>query len=177
MFGVVDTNITILSGLFTISFLIILGLFALSNLLLKINRDRLVRGPRVGLPIVILALAIVAAAIAGNVAMSPVIIGYFSVFFVAMLAAMTYTGFRGRLAVALYWLYTRNMKLHSWRWTRNWHIKLIDKIKRCKKQPIIFFAKTDEVPNPMTWTNSRSRYSTKQSAASMVVNAQVLLTT
>jgi len=145
MFGFAGTNITILSGLFTISFLIVMAFFALSNLLLKVNRDRLIREPRVGLPIVILALAIVAAGIAGNIVLSPKIIGYFSVFFVATLAAMMYSGFQGKLAVALYWLYTRNTRLHSWRWTRNWHIKLVNKIKRSKIQPIVFFAKTDEV--------------------------------
>ena len=90
IFAVVDMNITILSGVFTIAFLIMMGLFAFSNLLLKVNRDRLVREPRVSLPIVMLALVIVSAAIAGNVAMSPVIVGYFAVFFLfALIMAMT----------------------------------------------------------------------------------------
>jgi amino acid transporter len=145
IFAVVDTNITILSGIFTVAFLIMVGLFAFSDLLLKVNRDRLVREPRVGLPVVLLALLIVSAAIAGNVAMSPVIVGYFAVFFLFALMAMTYTGYRGKLLLALYWIYTRNKKLHSWRWTRNWHIGLIESIRKGKKQPIIFFANTDEV--------------------------------
>ena len=67
MFGVVDTNLSILTDQFTLCFLIIMGLFALSNVFLKFNRDRLVREPHVPLPIVLSALAIVAAAIAGNV--------------------------------------------------------------------------------------------------------------
>ena len=145
MFAVVKTNLTILSGQFAISFLLMMGLFALSNIFLKFNRDRLVRDPHVSLGIVLFALCIVSAAIAGNVVKSPVIIGYFAVFFVVALGAMMYTGFRGRLATMLYWVYNRNRKLHSWRWTRDWHVKLIDKIKRSKKQPIVFFAKTDEV--------------------------------
>ena len=122
-----------------------MGLFAVSNLLLKVNRDRLVRRPRVSLPIVILAVLIVCVGIAGNVAMSPMIIGYFAIFFLVAVLAMTYNSYREKLALALYWIYTRNKKLHSWAWTRNWHFKLIDNIKRSKKQPIIFFAKTDEV--------------------------------
>jgi amino acid transporter len=148
MFGVVGANITILSGLFTVCFLIIMALFAISNLLLKFNRDRLVRQPRVDLPLLFLALIVVAAAIAGNLVLSPVILGYFVVFFVVAFVAMTYTGFRGRLALVFYWIYTRNKVLQSWRWTRNWHVKLIDFIKRSKKQPVIFFAKTDEVAPP-----------------------------
>ena len=141
----VDTNIAILSGIFTVAFLIMMGLFAISNLLLKVNRDRLVREPRVGLPVVILALMIVFVAIAGNVAMAPVIIGYFAVFFVVALMAMSYTGYRGKVLLALYWIYTRNKKLHIWWWTRDWGIKLIDNMRKSKQQPVIFFAKTDEV--------------------------------
>jgi amino acid transporter len=149
MFGVVGANINILSGQFAISYLLVMGLFALSNLFLKFNRDRLVRSPRVALPTVVLALLITAAAIGGNIALSPEIVGYFAMFFVIALVAMTYTGFRGRLATVLYWIYNRNKALHSWRWTRDWHAKLIHKIKTSKKQPIIFFAKTDEVcPSP-----------------------------
>jgi hypothetical protein len=122
-----------------------MGLFAFSDLLLKVNRDRLVREPRVGLPVVLLALVIVSAAIAGNVAMSPVIVGYFVVFFLFALMAMTYTGYRGQVLLALYWIYTRNKKLHSWCLTRNWHVRLIENIRKGKKQPVVFFAKTDEV--------------------------------
>jgi amino acid transporter len=145
MFGVVRGNLTILSGQFAISFILVMGLFALSNLLLKFNRDRLVRRPHVPLPLVLVALVVVGVVVAGNIAMSPVIVGYFAVFFVVALVAMTYTGFRGQLALVLYWVYNRNTRLHSWRWTKDWHKRLIYRIQRAKKQPVIFFAKTDEV--------------------------------
>ena len=145
MFAVVNTNLTILSGQFAISFILVMGLFALSNIFLKFNRDRLVRDPHVSLGLVLFAFCVVSAAVTGNIVKSPVIVGYFAVFFVVAFVAMTYTGFRGRLATTLYWIYNRNRKLHSWRWTRDWHVKLIDKIKKSKKQPIVFFAKTDEV--------------------------------
>ena len=150
IFAVVDTNISVLSGIFTVAFLILMGLFAISNLSLKVNRDRLVREPRVGLPVVILALIIVSAAIAGNVAISPVILGYFAVFLVVALMAMSYTGYRGKVLLALYWVYTRNKKLHTWRRTRDWRIKLINNIKKSKNQPVIFFAKTDEVQTSLS---------------------------
>jgi len=145
MFGVVGGNLTILSGQFAISFILVMGLFAISNLLLKFNRDRLVRSPRVSLPLILFALVIVGVVVAGNIAMSPVIVGYFAVFFVVALVAMTYTGFRGRLSLALYWIYNRNTQLHSWKWTKDWHKKLVYRIQRAKKQPVIFFAKIDEV--------------------------------
>jgi hypothetical protein len=145
MYGVVRANLEIISGQFVICFLVEMALLATSNLLLKVNRDRLVRSPRVKLPVILAALAIVATAVAGNIVLSPVIAAYFAAFFTVSFLAMTYTGFRGRLATALYWIYNRNTKLHSWRWTRDWHLKLIDKIKKCRTQPIVFFAKTDEV--------------------------------
>jgi hypothetical protein len=146
IFGIVDTNLTILSGQFAISYLTCMGLFALSNIFLKCNRDRLVRVPRVGLPTVLLALGVSVAAIGGNIALSPEIVGYFAVFFVVAWVGMMYTGSRGKLATLFYWIYNRNERLHEWRWTKDWHLKLINKIKTSKSQPIIFFAKTDEAP-------------------------------
>jgi len=98
MFAVVNTNLTILSGQFAISFILVMGLFALSNIFLKFNRDRLVRDPHVSLGLVLFALCVVSAAVTGNIVKSPVIVGYFAVFFVVAFVAMTYTGFRGRLA-------------------------------------------------------------------------------
>ena len=145
LFGVSGTNLTILDGQYAIAFLLVMGLFALSNLLLKFNRDRLVRKDRVGLPLVFFALAVVVIAIAGNIALSPVIAGYFALFFLIALTAMSYTSFRGKLLIVIYWFYNRNKRLHSWKWTRNWHLKLVAKIKNLKRQPVIFFAKTDQI--------------------------------
>lgn len=145
MFAASDMNLTILSGQYAITFLLVMGLFAISNLLLKFNRDRLERKNRVGLPLVFLALLIVAVAIAGNIVLSPAIVGYFAAFFIITLLAMSYTGFRGKILLVLYWFYNRNKPLHSWRWSSTWHLKLITKIKNLKRQPVIFFAKTDEV--------------------------------
>jgi hypothetical protein len=145
MYAAVNTSITILSGLFAMFFLLVMGLFVLSNLLLKFNRDRLVRAPYVSLPHLAVAAVVVGAAVGGNVAQSPVIVGWFAVFFVVAWVAMRYTGWRGGVAILVYWIYQRNTSLHSWSWTRGWHIKLIAKIKKAKKQPVVFFAKTDEV--------------------------------
>lgn len=155
MYGVVDTSLAILSGQFAVSFIVVMGLFAVSNLLLKFNRDRLVRTPRVSLAVVLFAFLIVLVAVAGNIVMSPVIIGYFAIFFIVALLGMTYTGSRSGLATVLYWVYNRNRRLHSWKWTRNWHLKLIEHIRRYKEQPVIFFAKTDEVPSSCIKNNHR----------------------
>ena len=66
MFAVVNTNLTILSGQFAISFILVMGLFALSNIFLKFNRDRLVRDPHVSLGLVLFALCVVSAAVTGE---------------------------------------------------------------------------------------------------------------
>jgi len=145
MYGVVGTNINVLSGQFAISFILVMGLFALSNIFLKFNRDRLQRSPRVGLGQCLFALAIAVMTVVGNIIYSPAIVGYFAAFFAVTWVAMMYTSMRGSLATLVYWVWNRNRRLHEWRWTRNWHVKIIDKIKRAKKQPIVFFAKTDEV--------------------------------
>jgi amino acid transporter len=150
MFGVVGTNINILSGQFAISFICVMGLFCLSNIFLKFNRDRLQRIPRVGLGQCLFGLVIAVTTIVGNIVYSPEIAGYFVAFFVVTWGAMLYQSVRGRMATAVYWVWNRNRRLHEWRLTRNWHVQLIDKIKTSKKQPVVFFAKTDEVPLPST---------------------------
>lgn len=145
MFAIVDANLTILSNQFAMTFLLVMGLFAVSNLSLKYNRDRLVRQPHVSLSIGLLALVIVLAAIAGNIAMSPPMVGYFAVFFIIAMVGMTYTAFRGKIATTLYWIYDRNPKLHSWKCTKTWSLKLMDAIKKSRQRPTIFFTKTDAV--------------------------------
>ncbi len=66
-----------LAGVYTISFLGVMSLFALGNILLKIRRAKLPRRYRGGWMTVLLALAATALGIAGNAVMNPQNLGYF----------------------------------------------------------------------------------------------------
>ena len=67
-----------LAGVYTISFLAVMGLFGIGNLLLKLRRKRLPRPERATVGAVFLALAAVGLALLGNVLLNP---GYLWVFF------------------------------------------------------------------------------------------------
>lgn len=72
-----------LAGVYTISFLAVMSLFAFGNILLKVKRDRLRRDVRASWPAVIIALIAVVTGIVGNVLLNPddvkVFLLYFSI--------------------------------------------------------------------------------------------------
>lgn len=77
-----------LAGVYTISFLSVMSLFAFGNILLKVKRDRLRRDVRASWPAVIIALIAVVTGIVGNVLLNPddvkVFLLYFSITILAV---------------------------------------------------------------------------------------------
>jgi amino acid transporter len=74
-----------LAGVYTISFLGVMGLFGLGNMLLKIKRARLPRPVRAPWPGVLLGVAAVSAGIVGNAILNPQYLGVFLEYFVPAL--------------------------------------------------------------------------------------------
>jgi amino acid transporter len=70
-----------LAGVYTISFLSVMALFALGNLLMKVKRDRLRRDERASWPSVVLALTAVVAGLIGNVLLNPEHVKVFLLYF------------------------------------------------------------------------------------------------
>ncbi len=64
-------RVEVLAGVYTISFLSVMALFAVGNILLKVKRKKLPRPERAGKGAVILALAAVLVALWGNIIKSP----------------------------------------------------------------------------------------------------------
>lgn len=81
-------RIELLAGVYTISFLGVMALFAVGNLLLKVKRGRLPRAVRAGWTAVLVALATVLAGLVGNVLANPDYLKIFSVFFAGALAVV-----------------------------------------------------------------------------------------
>ncbi len=75
-----------LAGVYTISFLAVMALFALGNMLLKVERGRLPRAERASWPAVSLALLAVIVGLAGNVLLDPASVRVFLVYFLAAAA-------------------------------------------------------------------------------------------
>ena len=76
-------DVATLAGVYTISFLSVMALFATGNMLLKAKRARLPRAVRASWPAVIVALVSVLVGLVGNILMNPVYVGIFTVYFVA----------------------------------------------------------------------------------------------
>ena len=74
-------NLGALAGVYTISFLAVMALFGIGNILLKVRRARLPRPTIASWPSVFIAIAAVVAALVGNILLNPaylrVFLGYF----------------------------------------------------------------------------------------------------
>jgi amino acid transporter len=71
-----------LAGVYTISFLGVMTLFGIGNILLKINRPELKRTYRAGWIVVILGVIATSLGILGNLAINFVFLGYFAIYFI-----------------------------------------------------------------------------------------------
>ncbi len=80
-----EGDVGTLAGVYTLSFLAVMALFALGNMLLKVERGRLPRGVRASWPSVTLALVAVIVALAGNVLLDPTYVRVFAVYFAGAL--------------------------------------------------------------------------------------------
>ncbi len=81
-------DISTLAGVYTLSFLSVMALFAIGNMLLKRRRARLPRAVRASWPGVVFALAAVLAGIIGNVQLNPHNVEVFSIYFVVAALAV-----------------------------------------------------------------------------------------
>ena len=74
-------NVATLAGVYTLSFLGVMGLFAVGNMLLKVKRRRLPRSVRASWPAVSAALIATAVAVTGNVLLDPHYVRIWAVYF------------------------------------------------------------------------------------------------
>ncbi len=79
--GPLEFDVDVLAGVYTISFLSVMALFAIGNMLLKAKRGRLPRDVRASWPAVAFALVMVLLGLAGNVFMDPAYVRVFGIYF------------------------------------------------------------------------------------------------
>lgn len=136
--------IEILAGVYTLSFLCVMALFALGNAMLKIKRNRLPRDVRASWLGVFIGLAAIVAALIGNLILNPAYVKVFIVYFsvaVGVVAVMLYRIQILNLALMMSELAIKqinqvNKEIDSW--IRR-HINLIN------SQAVIFFSKGDSI--------------------------------
>ncbi|MDE3269965.1 MAG: APC family permease [Pseudomonadota bacterium] len=135
---------TILAGVYTISFLSVMAIFALGNILLKVRRGRLPRKIRASWIATFIALAMVAIGLAGNLYVEIQNLKYFLYYFVPTASIVLITLYRQHIMQFILFvvdeimtsleLSHRRMRRRVQRW-----------IERLRSTGLIFFTKGDDV--------------------------------
>lgn len=137
-------HIEILAGVYTLSFLCVMALFALGNLLLKIKRNRLPREVRASWLGVFIGLVSILTALIGNLVLNPNYLKIFSIYFgvaVGVVAVMLYRIQILNIALMMSELAIEQIKQVNKKidfWIRQ-NIDLIN------SQVVVFFSKGDSI--------------------------------
>lgn len=137
-------RIELLAGVYTLSFLGVMALFAVGNMLLKIERARLPREVRATWPAVILAFIAVCAALVGNILLNPEYVRVFGIYFGVALLIVGVMLIRVQLlklglaaSRAIIERFRRiNRRVSRW---------IIGQIDRINQQSVVFFTKGDSL--------------------------------
>jgi amino acid transporter len=131
-----DGILTTLAGVYTISFLGVMALFAVGNILLKIKRKRLPRDVRASWGAVIVALAAVLVGLVANAMIDfPDRLTMFLIYFTVTLAVVTVTFLRAALLRFFLNLVAPVSQA------------LLDMLARVKNERAVFFTKGDNLAN------------------------------
>ncbi|MCB0354321.1 MAG: APC family permease [Bdellovibrionales bacterium] len=135
-----------LAGVYTISFLSVMALFAIGNILLKLKRDRLPRSVRVSWLTLVLAIIAVLIGLGANIALNPHNFQIFLFYFVPTIALVSVMLHGTTLLKGL--LFASNVMTqkigHFSRTTTEW---IHSKIEQIHSQQMVFFTRGDNISN------------------------------
>jgi amino acid transporter len=137
-------HIEILAGVYTLSFLGVMALFAVGNMLLKVKRARLPRAVHASWAAVIIAFLAVCAGALGNLLLNPSYVRIFAVYFAIALAVVSVMLLRVEILKAFLAL-SRAALEYMRRVNRQLSQRLLEGIDRINSQAIIFFSKGDNL--------------------------------
>ncbi len=137
-------RIETLAGVYTLSFLGVMGLFAIGNMLLKVKRARLPRAVRAGWPTVVFGFLAVCIGLLGNLLINPAYVRVFGVYFAAALAIVGVMFLRVQILKVLLAvsravvesMHEANRRISRW---------IIAGIDRINSQGVIFFTRGDNL--------------------------------
>lgn len=139
-------DVTVLAGVYLVSFLGVMALFALGNMLLKVKRGRLRRSVRAPWLTVIVAFLAVLAGLVGNIAREPSYLLVFAMYFVPTAAVVAVMFLRDRILLLVLHLsgelVGRVTSLTGG--VSQWARRAYDDIN---SQSIIFFTRGDDAAN------------------------------
>jgi amino acid transporter len=135
-----------LAGVYTISFLAVMFLFGLGNILLKVNRARLPRPERASWFALAIALCLTLIGLIGNMVLHP---AYFIVFLEYFIPTVLVVGIMlGRIGILKASMFViRSISDALRRITTTWSVSIRDKIDQINSQQVVFFTRGDNVAN------------------------------
>ncbi|GBD87389.1 hypothetical protein BMS3Abin03_01321 [bacterium BMS3Abin03] len=136
--------LTALAGVYTVSFLSVMVLFAIGNALLKIKRSKLPRPEKASWPAILIAAAAVILAIIGNALMRPKILIVFFQYFIPTILVVVIMLKRTiilRLTLSL----IRYLFEPIRKFVLNTNKNILETIERINSQEFVFFSKDDDV--------------------------------
>ena len=135
-----------LAGVYTISFLSVMALFALGNIMLKVKRSRLRRPTRASWPALGIGIAAVLAGLVGNVLIEPAYLRVFLIYLVpTVLVVMIMLGRIGILKACLYFVHVVSEKLGHL--TAKVTQSIDRKVNEISGQQVVFFTRGDNIAN------------------------------
>lgn len=134
-----------MSSLFAMTFLFTISIYPVALLTLRFNRDRLPRERSASLALILFTLALSIGLIGGNIALQPVSIGLFAAFVVVVFAILKLADAKASVLQVGLWLLDQTPWLHERSMARKWPTRIIDGIRKLKRQPVVLFVQTDEV--------------------------------
>jgi amino acid transporter len=143
---ITEGDLKALAGVYTISFLAVMALFGLGNILLKVYRARLPRPEQASWLAVLVGVAAVVAGLVGNVVMNP---GYFRVFLQYFVPAMCIiVAMLGRITILKACLFfARIISTAISGFMERLTEAIRSKIEQINSQQMVFFTRGDNIAN------------------------------
>ncbi|KZV90196.1 hypothetical protein EXIGLDRAFT_677363 [Exidia glandulosa HHB12029] len=135
-------KLQIVSLMFTTAFLAIVGLFALSFLMINFHRSRLPRTPRTSVWLGFFALLLTLVMLGGNVALDPRTIAYFAAYFAVLFAILCLFANPVTPLQWAYWMLDQVSVLHR---RTGLAQRIVLAITRFRRKPVACLIKTDQV--------------------------------
>jgi hypothetical protein len=143
--AVTEGDVETLAGVYTISFLCVMALFAIGNMILKKTRGRLAREVRASYVTVFVALMAVLFGLVANIVKTPEDVKIFAIYFAAANTAITLMFLRNEILKFLHFVSTA--LLEKARAFQTWvHRGERKKIEEINSQVVIYFTKGDDLP-------------------------------
>ncbi|KAJ7054822.1 amino acid permease-domain-containing protein [Mycena amicta] len=141
-YGSAAMSVSVVSKMFSLVWLTLMGVFPLALWLMRFNRGRMRPASNTRLSTIFLALVVTAVVFAGNVAIDVSTAGYFAAYLVGVLLVFGATQNQARMLRGVYWVYDQYPALHRFPQVGD---RMVRVMARLRRQPVCVLVKGDEI--------------------------------